>query len=54
MVALAVHIKDGVVFFHVWLEKPSFQIESDIKEVDYLFVDSNKVKSEAIPLEDLV
>ena len=54
MVALVVDIKDGVVLLHVWLKKPSFQVESDIQEIDNLLVDSNKVQGEAILLEDLV
>ena len=54
MIALRMHIKDLVVFLHVWLKKPSFQVESDIQEIDNLLVDSNKVQGEAILLEDLV
>ena len=44
MVALAVNIKDVVVFFHVWLIMPSFQIQSDVKKINDLLVDSNKLQ----------
>ena len=44
MVALVVDIKDGVIFFHVWLIMPSFQIQSDVKKIDNLLVDSNKLQ----------
>ena len=47
-------IKDLVVLLHVWLEKPSIQIESDVQEVDNLLVDSNKVQGEAICPENSV
>ena len=52
MVALLVDIKDGVIFFHVWLIMSSFQIESDVKKIDDLLVDSNKLQGEAIVPED--
>ena len=44
MVALVVDIKDGVVLLHVWLKKPSLQVQGDVKEVDNFLVDSNKVQ----------
>ena len=53
MVALIVNIKDGVILFHVWLKKSSFQVESNIKEIYNLLVDSNKIQGQAIGPEDL-
>ena len=54
MVALRMYIEDLVVFLHVWLKKPSFQVKSDVQEVDNLLVDCNKVKGEAIVPKDSV
>ena len=54
MVALRMYIEDLVVFLHAWLKLPSLQIQSNVKEIDNLLVDSNKVKSEAIFSEDFV
>ena len=48
------HIKDLVVLFHVWLKKPSLQIQSDVQEVNNFLVDSNQVQGEAIFPEDPV
>ena len=48
------HIKDLVVLFHVWLEKPSLQIQSYIQKIDNFLVDSNKVQGEAIFPENFV
>ena len=54
MVALVVDIKDGVIFFHVWLIMPSFQIQSDVKKIYDLLIDSNKLQGEAIFPEDFL
>ena len=54
VIALRMHIKDLVVLFHVWLKKPSLQIQSDVQEVNNFLVDSNKVQGEAIFPEDPV
>ena len=54
MVALRMYIKDLVVFLHVWLKKPSLQVQGDVKEVDNFLVDSNKVQGEAICPENFV
>ena len=51
MVALAVNIKDGVVLFHVWLIKPSLQVQGHVKEIHSFLIDSNKIQGEAIVLE---
>ena len=48
------HIKDLVVLFHVWLKKPSLQIQSDVQKVNNFLVDSSKVQVEAIFPEDPV
>ena len=54
MVALIVNIKDGVILFHVWLKKSSFQVESNIKEIYNLLVDSNKIQTLRGELDSIV
>ena len=51
MVALAVDIKNFVIFFHEWFVKPSRQVKRDIKKVDGGFVCHN-FQREAMVLED--
>ena len=51
MVALAVDIKNFVIFFHEWFVKPSRQVKRDIKKVDGGFVCHN-LQREAMVLED--
>ena len=46
------YIEDLVVLLHVWLKKPSLQIQGDVQKVDNFLVDSNKVQSQAICPED--